>query len=95
MGSDENPHRTAHYFWVMMENLGIKELSDDRWEYRHGEFRVEDAVNRVLDRTYDRNGNGGLFPIYILRPEDDVRNMEIWYQMQLWLNEHSEISLDW
>ena len=94
MGSEENPHRTAHYFWAMIENLGIRRLTDDQWDYCHGDFRVEDAVNRVLDRTYERNGRGGLFPLDILRPDDDAREMEIWYQMQLWLNEHSEISLD-
>lgn len=94
MGSEENPHRTAHYFWAMIGNIGIRDLSDDRWEYRHGEFRVEDAVNRITDRTYETNGEGGLFPLKHLRFGDDVRNMEVWYQMQLWLGENSEICLD-
>lgn len=94
MGSEDNPHRTAHYFWAMIENIGLKVVSDDYWHSRHGEFRVEDAVNRILDRTYDPDGQGSLFPLRGLRPGEDVRTMEIWYQMQLWLGQNSDISLD-
>lgn len=94
MGSEGNPHRTAHYFWVLIDNVGLKNASDDYWHSHKGELRVDDAVHRILDHTYEPDGSGGLFPLQGLRRGDDVRTMEIWYQMQLWLGQNSDISLD-
>ena len=50
---------------------------------------MDEAVQRVLDRTYDANGNGGLFPTRTVMV--DQRGMDIWMQMQAWLNEHWRI----
>lgn len=92
MGNEENPHRTAHFFWIMIKNIGLDKLNDNRYPFLHGDFRIQDAVDRVLFRTYDPDGKGGLFPLK--HPPCDMRTVEIWYQMQLWLTENSEISLD-
>ena len=92
MGSEENPHLTGKFFWIMINNLGLSKLSDDRYNYLHGDFRVRDAADRINDRTYDSDGKGSLFPIK--NPTCDMRYVEVWYQMQQWLCENSEISLD-
>ena len=92
MHGNESDHRTAYYFWILIKNLGLDKCTDENWYSRNGEFYVEDAVNRIIDRQYDRNGVGGLFPLR--NPMQDQRGVEIWYQMHAWLGENSEIALD-
>jgi hypothetical protein len=70
---DDTP--TEDWFWEFIANLGLIELTDT------SDFD-EDYVDLVLAefiwRTYDSNGNGGLFPIK--NPLDDQREIEVWYQ---------------
>ena len=70
------------WFWEMMENVGLAELTDDvmlggaqnRWRY------VDSVCRQVCQRTYDSQGHGGLFPMR--HPSEDQRNVELWFQMQ-------------
>jgi len=50
---------------------------------------VKDILNKIIHRRYDRNGVGGLFPLK--NAETDQRKVEIWYQMNAYLNENYEI----
>lgn len=68
------------WFWEMIDSLGLSDMSDSR--YRGA--KVEEIINTFLNREYQKNGKGGLF--YTRRPNVDMRNMEIWYQMCWYLN---------
>jgi hypothetical protein len=64
------------WFWKMLGNLGLDEfrqISDPSEE----EF-IRNRLDIFMERQYDRNGNGGLFPLRNSR--DDQRKVEIWYQ---------------
>ena len=91
MNGNPNRHHTEYYFWVLIQNLRLDKLTDDRWDYLNGEFFVEDAVMRLQERSIERNGEGGLFPLRHF--SEDQRNVEIWYQMHAWLGENCEINL--
>ena len=69
-------------FWEMMDNIGLRGFNDAS----HGSPQeVDHILQRVIDRTYDQNGNGGLFP---LRETNlDQRQVELWYQMNSYLIE--------
>lgn len=69
--------RTKQWFWGMLVNMGLGYMDDDQYDKRI----VDDAVNRLLDRTYESNGKGGLFTVR--HCEYDLRGVEIWYQL-LW-----------
>lgn len=71
--------RTGQWFWGMVTNLGLGAMMDDRFDRRY----VEDVVNRFLDRDYEPNGKGGLFTIR--NCDADLRNVQIWYQMNWYL----------
>ena len=92
MGAADNNLNVSHYFWKMIENLRLSKLDDDRFYELNGEFFVQEAVDRVLFRTYEKNGNGGLFPLK--RPMQDQREIEIWYQMQNWLLESGDFEAE-
>lgn len=91
MGNDDNPHHTEWYFWRMIRNLGIRKFTDDYWESFNGELYVEDAADRIINRQFGRNGEGGLFPLK--GDYGDQRRTEVWQQMQYWLGENSDIDL--
>jgi hypothetical protein len=69
---DETPF--PDWFWEFITNLGLGEQTDSRFD--------EEFVEMVLDdfiwRTYNPDGNGGLFPIK--NPSADQREIEVWYQ---------------
>lgn len=92
MNGNDSCHHSEYYFWVMMRNLGLTKLTDDKWNYLNGDFYVEEAIWRVLNRQYDSDGSGGIFPLR--RPKEDQRGVEFWYQMQGWLSENCEVPLD-
>lgn len=73
------PH---YWFWHLMENLDIRGYTDDR---RVPKKRIEDILDRVIWRTYDRNGQGGFFPLK--GRCDDQRKIELWYQLSSYVLE--------
>lgn len=78
MGDNETDN-TSRWFWKMIDNLGLRDCKDESY------------INYILDnfenRTYDFDGqNGGLF--HVKNPRDDLRKVDIWYQMCWWLNQH-------
>ena len=88
MHGEGNSH-TEYYFWRLIVNLGLIKCTDDHWYEMNGEFFVDDAVYRVNERVYSGDGRGGMFPLS--RPSRDQRGVEIWYQMQAWLMENSDV----
>lgn len=92
MGEENQPSQTAHYFHELIRNLRLLRYTDGYFEEHNGEFFVEEAVQRVLDRTYGSDGDGGLFPLW--QPHEDQRYVDFWYQMHAWLNEHNTIRME-
>lgn len=88
MGTEDNDLHTEFYFCRLLENLRLGKLTDDRYDELNGDFFVQEAVDRVLFRTYERDGSGGLFPLK--RAFEDQRKVEIWYQMQQFLQESDD-----
>lgn len=80
MDNAEIGDRTSQWFWIMMVNLGLGSMMDDRYDDQY----VEEVLNRFLDREYEPNGRGSLF--YIRSATNDVRELPIWYQMCEYLN---------
>ena len=69
--------RTGQWFWGMMKSLGLGSMYDDLYD----EDYVKMVIRRFLKRQYDPDGKGGLFTIRGC--EEDLRDVEIWFQM-LW-----------
>lgn len=66
--------RTGHWFWDMVNTLGLGAQYDARYNREY----VDDVLDRFLNREYEPDGRGGLF--YIRHCDRDLRNVEIWYQ---------------
>lgn len=72
------------WFWEILENLGLSKLND-RAIIPHE--KVEEILDRVIWRTYDYDGHGGLFPL--VNPDRDQRKVEVWYQLSSYILERN------
>ena len=76
------PH---YWFWVMMENIGLRKYHDDVRRYPQG--RIDDILHTVIFRQYNSSGLGGFFPLQV--PFQDQRNVELWYQLSAYVVEQT------
>lgn len=72
--------RTGQWVWGMIINLGLGSMDDNRFDEEYATY----IVQRFLNREYDYDGRGGLFTIK--RCEYDLRDVEIWYQLNWYLD---------
>ena len=81
MENPENGKMPGRWFWMMINNLGLIGMTDNRFDLEY----VNGVVWRFLDRKYGHDGEGGL--VYLPNCRYDLRTMEIWYQMMRYLSE--------
>ena len=72
------------WFWHMIEMLDLHQYNDRVYDAK-AEEKIDEALNRVIFRTYEPSGRGGLFPLR--RPQRDQREVELWYQLSAYLLE--------
>jgi hypothetical protein len=78
----EADSRADPWFWHILSNLGLLECTD---RSNYDQVEVDERIHTVIQRTYDRNGHGGLFPMR--HAHKDQRRVELWYQMNAYLLE--------
>lgn len=76
--------RTAEWFHEMIRNLCLLDCTDDNWDDIKHQKSLHTLLN-MMDRTYDFDGFGGLFPLK--NAVEDQRNVEIWRQMTSYFRE--------
>jgi len=86
MADLDNTNRTSKWFWEIITNVGLDKFNDDVYFELNGEININTAIDIILERTYRRNGKGGLFPLKFNKK--DQRKVEIWYQMSEYLLEN-------
>lgn len=85
---DDERDRTAYWFWVMIDNLGLMDFDDDSYVELDGQSYVDEIIDEFVAREYEYDGVGGIFPLK--HAGRDQRKVEIWYQMSSYLYEHEE-----
>lgn len=75
-------NRTHKWFWSMIENLRLNTEDDRDFDEKYAHH----AIMKFMNRDYKRNGEGGLFTVE--NPSQDMRSVDIWYQMSWYLNEN-------
>lgn len=78
-------NQSGHWFWLFLENCGLVEYDDDHYD----PDMIDVIIDQILSRRYLSNGIGGLFPLK--NPSQDQREVELWYQMNEWLEENYPI----
>lgn len=73
-------NRFGRWFWMIMENLGLDEMTDDDFDFELAHY----ILCRMMARDYEPDGKYG--PIYIPGCDDDLRSIDIWGQMMRYLS---------
>ena len=79
--SFETDGEPREWFWQLIENLDI--YHNDQVYNNAIRKQIDDVLERVIWRTYNYNGQGGLFPLEMA--DSDQRKVEIWYQLGAYL----------
>ena len=72
------------WFWHLIEVLDLEQFNDHEYNKSAQEV-IEKTIDRVIWRTYEPNGVGGLFPLR--NSARDQRKVELWYQLNAYLLE--------
>ena len=77
---------SPHYmFTIFIENLGLTSCYDDSTIIGIRN-KINSSLRKFNNRSYTSRGKGGLFPL-TYEPEDDQRDVELWYQMGAYMTE--------
>ena len=85
--SGDHP-QISKWFLLLLHNVGLDNYSNYYYEHNDGAKKVEDIINVILTRSYDRLGHGSFFPVKDIAKKMDMRKTEIWYQMCIYINEN-------
>lgn len=72
------------WFWLFAQNLQIRGYNDSIYSTAI-EREVTETLQRFINRKYDYDGRGGLFPLR--NPRQDQTRVELWYQMSAYMLE--------
>lgn len=93
LGQITGDEDTAFWFWEMISNLVLDGIDDNEFwsDPESYESEILDRVDDVININYDRDGLGGLFLLREGVAPQDMRDTELWYQMQYYANEVSPL----
>ena len=80
MSNGENS-RVPMWFWSMIDAMGL----DDQTNYNYDSVFVGNTIKIFNNRQYKANGRGGIF--MTSRKNVDMRDLEIWQQAMLWMDD--------
>lgn len=83
MADERYGDRTGEWFYCMIQSLGLDEMFNGHYDEEY----VSTVLDNFMSRVYRMNGKGGLFTVR--RCNEDMRNVEIWAQMNRWLIERA------
>lgn len=82
--SFESTGEVGDWFWKLLGNLELTGFTDTHFN-KNSIAEVDHILERLNNRKYRKDGQGGLFPL--IRPERDQTKVELWYQMSAYLLE--------
>lgn len=76
----------TEWFWKMLSYVGLTKFVDSEYLDNGGSEAVRTILYRIINRTYKRNGQGGLLPLK--NPKCDQRRVDLWDQMNEYVSEN-------
>lgn len=72
-----------NWAWCLVSNLELHRITDPMGARKYA--KAHDILDNCIYRNYSPDGTGGFFPLRW--PQEDQRQVEIWYQMATYINE--------
>lgn len=76
------------WFFHLLENIDLKKYDDETMINEYCVDHIRKKISCVLNRSYYKNGVGGLFPL--TESITDQRCLEIWYQLNSYISKESD-----
>lgn len=73
-----------YFVGVMLQNLGLDYYKGELTDGEKNE--ISTILDNWLSRSYTRNGKGSIFNFKHKHLDKDIRSMDVWSQMNLYLN---------
>lgn len=86
MSGREEVIPASDWFWRLIRNAGLDRFTDEEYFDYGGSAHVDHLLEKIIERTYHRNGFGGFFPLK--KHKKDQRKVELWFQMHAYLVEN-------
>lgn len=80
--------RATEFLLIMFSNLGLLSGPPTDDYVFESNLCVFEKIEIMLEHTYEKNGRGGLFPLRVNKNNVDQRNLELWYQLQNYIEEN-------
>lgn len=80
----EDDGEPRNWFWHLIEVIDLEQFNDNHYD-ENAEDIIDECLERIIWRRYLPNGKGGLFPLR--NPDEDQREVELWYQAAAYLLE--------
>jgi len=74
----------AGWFRQFLSNLRLTKYPDSKVRPQD-HFAIDRILRKFNERKYTSNGRGGIFPL--THPDQDQREVELWYQMAAYMTE--------
>lgn len=80
-------------FWEMLDNLGLTKFDNFNVAMDTQTLQIDDILTHWIDRKYEIDGRGGIFPIKRWKVGVDMpqNRVEVWYQMMTYLSKNYHI----
>ena len=82
MSNSKYGNRTADWFWLMIDNLGLTNMTNSEFDQEY----VLKVLERWLKREFEPNGAGSPFPMK--HPPCDMTGVDIWRAFGWYMNEN-------
>jgi hypothetical protein len=86
MADSPDDHPMKYWFWHLLSNVGLDTCTDEYYCRGWDDYIFDRTMDRIINRTYKRSGEGGFFPLKF--DKKDQRKVELWYQMSVYLVEN-------
>ena len=87
--SAESENSIGRCFFELLRNIGLDVYTDAVFDAAGGLIACKNVAGDILDHRYDADGNGCFFPLH--KTETDMRKLEFWDQLNVYLNENYSI----
>jgi hypothetical protein len=77
----DEEYGTPYWFWIMIDNLGLKDCTDDIFDAK----KVNETLDKWLNRLTKNEIKTGIFPVKSGKKSDG--DIDCWFQMQKWIAE--------
>jgi hypothetical protein len=74
---------SRNWAWRLIKNIKLNKMSDPLTAEKAN--KVDEVLNTLIWRTYQKDGRGGFFPLNQIA--EDQTKVEIWYQMNAYVIE--------